>query len=191
MSTTTKQRGVDENLKEEMADMVGATDGDVVYGKVRRVERRGGRIYVTVWLPTDETIKTSFSYPKPPFDDWKFTRFAKAYGHGLVDLDGLVGSEVPVRYNGDWNVVVPEKKKNKTERTKQLLSPKVYTGTEDTGDLIFLLGMWPMIVPAFTAIFIFGDNSRARDTVKGLQMAAFLTAFWFALIFFFLFLVVS
>lgn len=106
----TKTRHVDENLKEELAEMVGATHGDVVYGEVRKVTKKtGGKIIVDVWIPTGDLVHHTFNQPKPPFDEWKFTHFAQAYGHGLVDLDGLIGSEVPVKYNGAWSVVVPEK----------------------------------------------------------------------------------
>lgn len=169
MSTTQKSieaPNVDQELAEELSTVVAATDGEVVYGTVKSVERSGEQwpvIVVTVWLPTEKTITETFEYPKPPLEDSRFTRFCNTYGHGLVDLDGLEGAEVPCRYTDDeeWTIEVPEPDHPRRERLRSFVDGLTFRPDrliEDDVDFTFGVLLWPLVVPMVTFMVVIREE---------------------------------
>lgn len=108
---------VDAELAQELRELDAVTDGRTATGIVTDVSHRPSRppvhseekIIVEVTLP-HTSFEQRFEKPKPPTEQYPFTRIAEQYGQGLVDIDGLVGQKVNCVYdenNNEWSIVDP------------------------------------------------------------------------------------
>lgn len=181
MSTTQEKQiespNVDESLAEEMATMVASSEDDIVYGTVSKIQDRGGTIEITVSIPgTGQTFKELYNRPKPPFEEYEFTRLAQAYGAGLADLYTLEGTEVPCRYDDGWEIALPEPDRPRRKWVFDMLNIPAKTGIK-SWVLLLVIGSYPLMAGlALLDIFACLGDSHAEVEDGSWPLAAGLLA---------------